>query len=83
MVHISKEGWLAQINTNLLGTISVTRAILPHFRQRRAGKIVFIGSKNGWKGGAGTAAYSVSKYALEGSKFCISSFCLTKKKSLT
>lgn len=60
------EQWLAMLNTNLLGTINLTRAILPHFRGKKSGKLVFIGSENGWRAGAGNAAYSVTKFALEG-----------------
>ncbi|KAF8853737.1 NAD(P)-binding protein [Acephala macrosclerotiorum] len=61
------EDWLKMLNTNLLGTINLTRAILPHFRQKKSGKLVFIGSENGWRAGAGNAAYSITKFALEAS----------------
>jgi NAD(P)-dependent dehydrogenase (short-subunit alcohol dehydrogenase family) len=50
------EGWLALLNTNLLGTINLTRSILHHFREKRAGKIVFVGSVNGWEGYAAGSA---------------------------
>jgi NADP-dependent 3-hydroxy acid dehydrogenase YdfG len=50
------EGWLALLNTNLLGTINLTRSILHHFREKRAGKIVFVGSVDGWEGYAGGSA---------------------------
>ncbi len=60
------EDWLAQFNTNFLGAVKVTRAILPYFRQRMSGKLVVIGSANGWRRGAGSGVYSASKFALEG-----------------
>lgn len=44
----------------------MTRAVLPHLRQRRTGTIVFIGSLSGWIGHAGCSAYAGSKFALEG-----------------
>lgn len=76
----SNEQYLSQINTNLLGTIAVTQAILPHFRERSAGKLVFIGSKNGWRGYAGIGAYAISKFALEGkSQQKIASFVVGKE----
>jgi NAD(P)-dependent dehydrogenase (short-subunit alcohol dehydrogenase family) len=62
----SSEGWLDLLNTNLLGTINITRSILPTFREKRGGKIVFVGSVDGWEGYAGGSAYSMSKFALEG-----------------
>jgi NAD(P)-dependent dehydrogenase (short-subunit alcohol dehydrogenase family) len=61
------EGFLAQFDTNVFGTIKVTRALLPHFRERRAGTNVFIGSLSGWIGHRGVSPYSGSKFALEGS----------------
>ncbi|KAF1988940.1 NAD(P)-binding protein [Aulographum hederae CBS 113979] len=60
------EDYLAQFDTNVFGTIKVTRAISPHFRQRKAGTLVFIGSLSGWIGHPGVSAYAGSKFALEG-----------------
>src|ERR1700740_2382892 len=37
----------AQIETNLFGTIIVTKAVLPYFRQRRAGHFVQFSSMGG------------------------------------
>ncbi|CZR50359.1 related to ketoreductases [Phialocephala subalpina] len=53
--------FLAQFDTNVFGTIKVTRPLLPHFRQRRAGTIVFISFLSGWIGHAGCSAYAGSK----------------------
>ncbi len=44
----------------------MTRAILPHFRAKRSGKIVFVGSTGGWAGEVGAAPYCTTKFALEG-----------------
>jgi NAD(P)-dependent dehydrogenase (short-subunit alcohol dehydrogenase family) len=60
------EDFLAQFETNVFGTIKVTQALLPQFRQRRAGTMVFIGSLSGWMGDPGISAYVGSKFALEG-----------------
>jgi len=49
----SSEGWLALLNANLLGTINLTRSIFHDFREKRAGKIAFVGSVDGWEGYAG------------------------------
>lgn len=62
----SHERWLDQINTNLFGSIDMTRAILPHFREKRSGKIAFVGSYGGWCGEVGAGPYCTTKFALEG-----------------
>ncbi|KAH8777082.1 hypothetical protein F5882DRAFT_330538 [Hyaloscypha sp. PMI_1271] len=63
---LTSEDFLAQFETNVFGTIKVTQALLPQFRQRRAGTMVFIGSLSGWMGDPGISAYVGSKFALEG-----------------
>ncbi|RFU28749.1 hypothetical protein B7463_g7592, partial [Scytalidium lignicola] len=60
------EDILDQFDTNVFGTMKVTKAILPYFRQKRSGTIVFIGSLAGWYGDAFTGAYSGTKFTLEG-----------------
>jgi NAD(P)-dependent dehydrogenase (short-subunit alcohol dehydrogenase family) len=65
MIH-SPENLMYQFNTNFLGTFKMTKGILPHFRERKSGKIIFVGSANGWRAAAGCGAYSVTKFALEG-----------------
>ncbi|TVY20858.1 putative oxidoreductase YusZ [Lachnellula arida] len=62
MMH---DRWLAQFKTNLFGTINVTRSLMPHFREKKSGVVVFIGSMQGWKGDAVAGAYDSSKAALE------------------
>lgn len=57
---------LAQFDTNVFGSIKVTRAVLPHLRERRSGTMVFIGSLSGWHGHPFVGAYAGSKFALEG-----------------
>ncbi|ETI25850.1 hypothetical protein G647_02627 [Cladophialophora carrionii CBS 160.54] len=63
---LEADDFQAQFDTNVFGTIKVTRAVLPHFRQRHAGTAVFIGSLSGWVGHPGVGAYAGSKHALEG-----------------
>ncbi|KAH7389144.1 hypothetical protein BKA64DRAFT_130702 [Cadophora sp. MPI-SDFR-AT-0126] len=64
--ELGYEDFRAQFETNVFGTIKVTRALLPHFRQRHKGTVVFIGSLSGWIGHPGCGAYAGSKFALEG-----------------
>lgn len=63
---LSYEDWFAQFDTNVFGTIKVTKALLPHFRERKTGTMIFISSLSGWVGHAGCSAYAGSKFALEG-----------------
>ncbi|MEM1243191.1 MAG: 3-oxoacyl-ACP reductase family protein [Pseudomonadota bacterium] len=52
------------IHTNLIGTMQMTRAVIPHMMRKRAGKIVNIGSIAGEKPGRGQANYAASKAAI-------------------
>jgi NAD(P)-dependent dehydrogenase (short-subunit alcohol dehydrogenase family) len=55
-----------QIETNLFGTIIVTKAAIPLFRERRAGRFVQISSIGGRAGAMGRAPYSAAKFGVEG-----------------
>jgi NAD(P)-dependent dehydrogenase (short-subunit alcohol dehydrogenase family) len=56
----------AELETDLWGVIHVTRAALPILRKQRSGHIVQFSSIAGRVGIAGTAAYSMAKWAVEG-----------------
>jgi NAD(P)-dependent dehydrogenase (short-subunit alcohol dehydrogenase family) len=55
-----------QLDTNLLGPLRVLRAVVPHMRERKRGRIVQISSLAGRIGVPFQGAYSASKFALEG-----------------
>ncbi|KAK5997681.1 putative oxidoreductase YusZ [Cladobotryum mycophilum] len=63
---VSEEEFRANFDTNVFGVIKVTKAILPHFRERRTGTNVFISSRSGWCGDGFVGPYSGTKFALEG-----------------
>jgi NAD(P)-dependent dehydrogenase (short-subunit alcohol dehydrogenase family) len=52
--------------TNFFGTLSMVRAVLPHFRSRKAGHIVNFSSIAGLMGIAGVGLYCASKFAVTG-----------------
>lgn len=52
--------------TNVLGTIAVTQAVLPHLRAAGCGRIVTITSVGGRVPGFGVSIYCASKFAQEG-----------------
>jgi len=54
------------LETNVLGALAMTRAVLPHMRAVRRGHIVQLSSVGGVIGNPGHAAYATSKFALEG-----------------
>jgi NAD(P)-dependent dehydrogenase (short-subunit alcohol dehydrogenase family) len=62
----SIEEFREQIETNLFGTIIVTKAAIPLFRERRAGRFVQISSIGGRAGAMGRAPYSAAKFGVEG-----------------
>jgi NAD(P)-dependent dehydrogenase (short-subunit alcohol dehydrogenase family) len=64
--ELSLEQIERQIATNLLGPMTVTRAVLPVMRRQRSGHIVSISSIAGLVGGEFTSAYAASKFGLEG-----------------
>ncbi|WP_079240865.1 SDR family oxidoreductase [Chryseobacterium indologenes] len=55
-----------QFRVNVLGTMNVTRAILPHFRQNKSGIITTISSAAGRIGMPMVSLYASSKFAIEG-----------------
>src|SRR5690349_14702898 len=56
----------ALFEVNVLGVVRVTRALLPHLRERGAGHVVQMSSVGGVIGNPGHAAYATTKFALEG-----------------
>jgi NAD(P)-dependent dehydrogenase (short-subunit alcohol dehydrogenase family) len=56
----------AQIETNLFGVIIMTKAVIPYFRERRAGHIVQVTSIAGRLGPVGRAPYAAAKFGVEG-----------------
>jgi NAD(P)-dependent dehydrogenase (short-subunit alcohol dehydrogenase family) len=55
-----------QIETNLFGPMTVTRAVLPVMRRQRSGLVISISSLAGLVGTPFGSAYAASKFGLEG-----------------
>ncbi|MEO0339845.1 MAG: SDR family oxidoreductase [Bacteroidota bacterium] len=54
------------MNVNYLGTVAITKAVIPHLRSRKSGQIVVISSVLGKMGVPFRSAYCASKHALHG-----------------
>jgi NAD(P)-dependent dehydrogenase (short-subunit alcohol dehydrogenase family) len=64
--EIAEDDFRAQVETNLWGTINMTRAALPIMRRQRSGHVIQISSVGGRVTTAGLGPYQTSKWAIEG-----------------
>ena len=64
--ELTDAEWRELFEVNVLGPIAVTRALLPHLRERGSGHIVQMSSVAGVIANPGHAAYGMTKFALEG-----------------
>lgn len=61
-----RENIIRQFNTNVIGLIDVTRAILPHFRKNQSGVIINVSSIGGKMTFPLGSLYHGTKFAVEG-----------------
>jgi NAD(P)-dependent dehydrogenase (short-subunit alcohol dehydrogenase family) len=64
--ELTTEQVRSQIETNLFGPMTVTRAALPVMRRQHGGLVISISSGAGVIGSPSGSAYAASKFALEG-----------------
>jgi NAD(P)-dependent dehydrogenase (short-subunit alcohol dehydrogenase family) len=57
---------LQSFEVNVLATINVIKAVIPHFRAQRSGHIINISSIAGFSAGIGWGVYAATKFALVG-----------------
>ena len=65
-IRARKSDLEALIETNILGTMTMTQAVLPHMMKQRKGSIVTLGSIVGEGGRIGQSGYAMTKSALLG-----------------
>ena len=63
--EVSDEEITAQFETNVTGTLRMTRAVLPSMRERREGRVIMVGSISSFALAPLSGMYSASKAALE------------------
>ncbi|MBB5368664.1 MULTISPECIES: oxidoreductase [unclassified Janthinobacterium] len=56
----------AVFNTNVLGLLNVSRAVLPQLRRQRSGHVINVSSLGGYSAGMGFGVYGATKFAVEG-----------------
>ena len=61
-----RERILKQFNTNVIGLLDVTRAMLPHFRQNKGGTVINVSSMGGKMTFPLGSLYHGTKFAVEG-----------------
>ena len=64
--EIPPEEWRRILDTNVMGIVHVTQAVLPGMIDHDRGDIINISSMAGVKGSSGSSAYSASKFAVVG-----------------
>lgn len=64
--EVPMAAWQAQTETNFLGLVAMTRAVLPPMRAQGGGTIIQMSSVSGLWGIPGFGAYAASKFAVEG-----------------
>jgi len=66
VIGLSLQDWNDVIGTNLTGVFLTTKAFLPTMMHKTCADIVMISSMSGKKGDFGAAAYTASKFGLQG-----------------
>lgn len=64
--HVEEKERLAQMDVNFRSPMELIRLVLPTMRSKRAGRIITVSSVGGMMAMPTMAAYSASKFALEG-----------------
>lgn len=67
----SLDDFRRQIETNLFGTIIVTKAAIPLLREQRSGHVIQLSSVGGRIGAPGRAPYAAAKWGVEGFSECL------------
>lgn len=58
--------WNRDVQVNLIGSANVTRSAWPHLVAKKWGRVIFMSSIAGTRGGAGQTSYSATKAAVTG-----------------
>ena len=70
LVEMDRGKFDAILQTNVMGTMLMSREAAKHFVERKSGNIINIGSTAGVRGAANGTSYYASKFALRGMTEC-------------
>ena len=71
LVEMTDEQWQKVLDVTLTGTFRMTRAMLPHMLERRAGAIVNNASVLGWRAQPGQSHYAAAKAGVMAFTRCV------------
>lgn len=63
---IEEELWNRDVQVNLIGSANVTRAVWPGMLEKKWGRVVFMSSIAGLRGGGGQTSYAATKAGVTG-----------------
>lgn len=64
--EIPVDLWNRDVQVNLIGSANITRSVWPHLVAKKWGRVIFMSSIAGTRGGAGQTSYSATKAAVTG-----------------
>lgn len=73
--ELTPDDYRRVMDVNLLGAVHLAQAVLPHMKQRRAGRLCFTSSGVGVMGFSNISAYAASKGAIESLAKCLRLEC--------
>lgn len=77
-LETSVDVYQALMDLNFIGTVSLTKQVLPHMTRRGTGSIVTVSSVVGLAGAPLATGYSASKHALQVKRFHIITLWLSR-----
>lgn len=63
---VTEKDFEITMDVNLKGAVHCAKAVIPHMKAQRYGRIINVSSMSGVVGSAGLSVYSMSKFALRG-----------------
>ncbi|PNP58825.1 hypothetical protein THARTR1_01073 [Trichoderma harzianum] len=69
--ELTQEDMDSSFKVNFHGPLNITRAILPRFRAKNKGTLLYIGSQAAWHANPSAGGYCAAKFALSGAVECL------------
>ncbi|QYT04460.1 hypothetical protein H0G86_011366 [Trichoderma simmonsii] len=69
--ELTQEDMDSSFKVNFHGPLNITRAILPRFRAKNKGTLLYVGSQAAWHADPSAGSYCAAKFALSGAVECL------------